>query len=279
MIYYINADTGNDSTGDGTSSLPWITISKAHTEATTGDTIICQSSTASYSFADQTFAKDLTFEGESLTPADQTFDGGSAVVGWNHAGYIINLYNLKFTGWGNTSKTLHNIIQVNDEIMTFQNCIWDGKLNTLLFYSIFTPQGGNESSNINVISCLLILDSGSTTNAPMINYGGSINSYINFISCTIYISGTGTQNYYFFTLGNGKGIVVLKNTIIYNVTARNIISAGASYLENSYSCVYNMTNAPAGTDNITTDPLFVDGANGNFNLRQTSPCLDTGTIL
>jgi hypothetical protein len=30
---------------------------------------------------------------------------------------------------------------------------------------------------------------------------------------------------------------------------------------------------------ITTDPLFVDAANSNFNLRPTSPCIDTGVII
>ena len=57
MIYYLNADTGDDSTGDGSSSTPWLTISKAHTEASSGDTIICQDSTAEYAFSTIIFTK------------------------------------------------------------------------------------------------------------------------------------------------------------------------------------------------------------------------------
>ena len=49
----------------------------------------------------------------------------------------------------------------------------------------------------------------------------------------------------------------------------------------SYNCHYNITSVPSGTGNITTDPLFVDAANGAFGLRNNgvdiiSPCIDTG---
>ena len=63
--YYLNADTGNNTTGTGTSALPWLTIAKAVTSSTTGDTIYCQNSTATYSWVLQDFVSGRTVTGQS----------------------------------------------------------------------------------------------------------------------------------------------------------------------------------------------------------------------
>ena len=40
----------------------------------------------------------------------------------------------------------------------------------------------------------------------------------------------------------------------------------------------NGFNTPEGTDLLEADPLFVDAANGNYNLSENSPCIDAGII-
>jgi len=40
----------------------------------------------------------------------------------------------------------------------------------------------------------------------------------------------------------------------------------------------SLDNATINTDNIDLDPQFLDVANGNFNLRPTSPCLNAGYL-
>ena len=95
--YYINADTGNDSTGDGSSGSPWLLLSKAHTEAASGDTIICQDSTATYAFTNQIFTKDLTVEGEQVDASGAVFDGNNAEVYWVHDSVDLILSKLTFT--------------------------------------------------------------------------------------------------------------------------------------------------------------------------------------
>ena len=49
----------------------------------------------------------------------------------------------------------------------------------------------------------------------------------------------------------------------------------------SHNCYNNnntdITGASKGTGALTTDPKFVDPANGDFRLKRTSPCIDAGT--
>jgi hypothetical protein len=42
----------------------------------------------------------------------------------------------------------------------------------------------------------------------------------------------------------------------------------------TYSC---LQGGYPGTGNISSDPLFVDAANGDYRLQSGSPCIDTGT--
>lgn len=43
-----------------------------------------------------------------------------------------------------------------------------------------------------------------------------------------------------------------------------------------YNCFFSAGNVPAGTGNISSDPLFVNAAGADFNLQGGSPCINTG---
>ena len=110
---YLNADTGNDLTGDGTEALPFETIAKGHTEAAEGDTIILQDSVASYLFATLTITKALIIEGEN--PETRVFNGKGAVVDaaftpirfWGFPGdKTVTIKNLTFTRLSNRFNSL-----------------------------------------------------------------------------------------------------------------------------------------------------------------------------
>ena len=79
MATYYISPSGNDTTGTGTSALPWLTISKAHTSAANGDTIILKTSTTTYDFSGLasgsvlSTTKTLTVQGESA-PALTAYD-------------------------------------------------------------------------------------------------------------------------------------------------------------------------------------------------------------
>ncbi len=81
------------------------------------------------------------------------------------------------------------------------------------------------------------------------------------------------------TTGSGSAILTnqsttrLFNSIVYFNTTNGSTNAqltGTTTLA-TYSCIQNTTT---GTGNITADPQFVNRAAGDFNLRDTSPCID-----
>lgn len=68
------------------------------------------------------------------------------------------------------------------------------------------------------------------------------------------------------------GSVTGYNNIIYFNTADANPNVNGTVSLNYSSCAQQLS----GTGNITGDPLFVNSYNGDFNLQQESPCIDTG---
>ena len=268
--YYLNADTG-DNANAGTSALPWETITYAHTTATDGDTIILQTATAVYSpFA--AFTKSLTFQGATTTPANHVISKGlSEYRPFDSAtsDITITYEYIKFTGIEQTSAGWIYAHSAGDQTVNITNCVID--LSAVSGAGNFIYSGSGGTLYINITSTSI---SKTNHNWSRIIFGNAAACVATFIACTLYID---EININFFSVSNTPYAITISNSIFYLGVSTAFGSIGTGVL--TTSCFYNATSIPAGTDNITTDPLFVDGANGNFNLRQTSPCLDTGTIL
>jgi len=67
------------------------------------------------------------------------------------------------------------------------------------------------------------------------------------------------------------------NSIIYNNNGyySNNIYLDFGYAEINY-CNTPMPDGATGSHNINTNPLFVDASNHDYNLQETSPCIDAG---
>ncbi len=82
---------------------------------------------------------------------------------------------------------------------------------------------------------------------------------------------------------NGRGFYSYGNTVAKNNIVTNSAQYGiyGSYSELSYNDVWNNNSnyeggAVAGEGSISQDPLYVDYANGDYNLEFFSPCVDAG---
>jgi hypothetical protein len=67
------------------------------------------------------------------------------------------------------------------------------------------------------------------------------------------------------------------NSILWGTTALEpIYNWDTSSCSATYSDIQFGISPYPGTGNINADPLFVDGAGGDFHLQQGSPCIDAG---
>lgn len=299
--YYINADTGNDTTGDGSIGNPWLTIAKAYTSSSTGDTIVLQDATAHYTVSSATRAG-RTYEGESDDASGAVIDGGGTQVSFTLTGYDTTYRNITFTNFLNTTACIFIIASLN--VFTFENCVFrDLQFAASYTFGLFGNSNGTTPwGTLNLVNCLFdnCYTAAVPTNGPFVGFRSSTSSTTLYVTgCTVYIPvppsgkyapdcfdssnpGYGTQNKHY------------KNTIFENVGGGtfNIESAlcyGNTAFTLRHCCRHNVgvgghPSYPAAaptdtTGTITSDPLLIDPANDNFNLQEASPCMDTGTLV
>jgi len=104
---------------------------------------------------------------------------------------------------------------------------------------------------------------------------------VNVFNNTFYTNAVGSAILNAQYTNHSIGRLTYKNNIYFtqNATPWNASSDNMPYVNSSTNCVFGYTSVPAGVKvTVTSDPLFVDPLNGNFNLRPTSPCIDAGTV-
>jgi len=120
-----------------------------------------------------------------------------------------------------------------------------------------------------------------TDNSISISYTGAANKPIfhNFTSVTmernsIYLGLTAITS---GTVTSALPSSGMKNNVWMSddTAACNLTLASAS----TFSCFHQIgsSNTSGGTDNVFSDPLFVDPANDDLRLRPSSPCINAGT--
>jgi len=284
--WYINADTGNDTTGDGSSGNPWLNVSKAHTMASSGDTIVCMDSTADYAFGNQTFTKNLTVTGQQDDASGARFYGAYTLRQWNTSPATVVLNVSKLTFYGSPRPTSYN-----NNISTHQ-----GIIDSCVFYDSSSTSAttaapgfvgtdilsGSEVNDLTISNCLFY---GMTGTNPTVT-GGHHTSGANdtgtflFEGNTIYIDGV--YSYATPTIVGvyswGSITPTFRNNIIYcAVDGVDFVRSGQAGLFTYYNnSTYNVGNVSTGSNNITTDPLLIDPKNANFKLRPGSPAFGIG---
>lgn len=258
-------------------ATPWLTPSKVNTSATTGDTVSIAAGTYT-SGMQVSFTKSFTWVGAGASTT--IFDWGGLTSnyfrfeGTSQTFSGIKFYNLSYNalyacpfmaGAGTVSTC------------TMTSCIIDTvAVNDLGGLSIGGLFGGyTVTFNTNLTNCLI---SNVTYNLASVGtclfHSRSSSSTVTMNKCTIYLPSTAkpivsiVQQGANLTLTGKNNIIYATPTIPWGTVGTNTIT---------YSDGYNISSFPANTGNITTDPLFVDVANGNYNLRPASPALDTGS--
>lgn len=283
--------TGNDTTGNGTISTPYLTITKSLSVGSAGDTCYCLDGT--YTMEELVVNKVFTITGSS--PSRVIFDGSIYVGREIQATDSCTISNIKFQNHTRDSYSAFITISGDNKNLTVSNCIFDNIIETPHPSAYGGIIGALETTvslglTITVNSCIFsnISTAGiaGTTNG-CIFFLGNAGTHITFIAKNNTVSISLIAGNWIRGIFSSWGPVVIdllsvQNNIFYNISGNTVyhFSAGVPVPNwESYNDWYLITYTPTGAGDITSDPLFVDAPNGNFNLRQTSPCLDTGVLI
>jgi len=171
--------------------------------------------------------------------------------------------NCAFTG--NVAATYAGGIYALGQQTTIRNCSIVGNIAA-------NSGGGFYGTNMTIRNCLI------ARNQATANIGGGIwanNSTME--SCTIVSNYAKVAGGGVYINGSGSSGT---NSVIYFNTTTNTDTSAANFTNTAgnsglnYSCVIP---AVAGTGNITNNPVLKDLAGGDYRLRMTSPCINTGT--
>lgn len=294
MAEYYISPTGDDSTGDGSQALPWQSIVQAKSASLLNDTIHLANGTYAFpdNIVDTAVFENRTWIGNMTDPSLVVIDGNGELHGIR-VGYTstytdirgVTFTNVYQDGQGYTFLKGYDSIGLQ---IDFTSCIF----HNLRLGHAFTRANGyipNARLPIKFISCVFY-DAFPMYAAGGGEWGGFFQAYSasiwqpQMINCTVYIDPTpsGCLNWQGI-FGGITNTGYVKNCIFLNGGyVSTLYRQNTSKLSNpSYSCIYGFADATPETGDgvIFDDPLFVDAANGNFNLRPTSPCINAGTLI
>lgn len=298
--FYFGGPTGND-TNDGSINSPWLNLQYAMLNSGPSDTLVVKQGTAIQTLDRSGPQKPdgRTIIGETGNPRDCILDFNNSVrFSWDQENGLTNTVR-GITIQNTTGAGRDPSIFTNGGTTNFINCI---------FRNVAGGHTGNKASDgnlfgrkdslggiINVTSCLFIdidcLINGQFNRETSLISGIDQVDY-NFTNCTVYNSPNparaGYNKMYSIIGGYNSSIDLdMKNMIFKNDWTSTMYYMRANGPSNDgisidYSCFDNIDDSidisiPIN-NNLFTDPLMVDPANENYNLRPTSPCIGTGTL-
>ncbi len=290
MASYYIATTGSDS-NTGTQASPWLTLAHAYANSASGDTI--NVAAGAYTWVSATMAS-RTIQGAGATTTIFDAGGSSGAAKWSIANMTVNDLTFRNNGGytGNSPAAFNGYGSTYTPI-TLNRCQFhDIALNS--GYGLIT---GNSNTNPNtcyfgltMTACLIYNISVSITGTPpLIHSGGQDGTgggtgFLSLTACTVYVTDSHiTTLYYTWAQSGGSNSgLTAKNSIIYcnNGGTMSLISGEVTTAVLSNTDHVNMTGPFTDNGgNINADPQFIDPTSANFNLRPTSPCIATGTLI
>lgn len=272
-------------------ATPWATIAKCNTSATSGDTISVAAGV--YTWLAQTFTKNFTIVGAGALTTIFDAGGVTANKAWS-AWSTLSISGITFRNNGIPATGATGIFGAGAAItsaISFSNCIFkslypydaEGTYSQGIFNNAGATASGGAVAQYTFNACLFCDFVSNGTGGYLFAAGGTAGgggSRAAFTNCSLYIDSTGyTKLSALCQLAQAAHTASFTNCAFKVVVSTPVSVIGSGTHTASYSAFSGFTVVPTGTGVITSDPLFVDAPNGNFNLRPTSPCIDTGTIV
>ena len=264
------------------SSTPWLTPGKVQTSATTGDTVSVASGTYTIG-AGITFTKNFTWN--AVSNGDAIFDFANVNYRIEFSSATQTFNGIKFyRGKHNPSYGAIFIhVAGNTYTHTFNDCIIDTMSLNSPIANLGGVFGDNNCTGVNFVfnRCLfkeITYDTSASGTALFAFRNADPTSGVQMNYCTTYLSSTAKPIEKIFNdaASTNKPVFSGKGNAFKSEAS---IAVGATSCTMTYSGAYNITSFPANTGNLTSsDPLFIDATNTNYNLRQLSPLIDLVVI-
>lgn len=290
MATYYIATTGDDTTGNGSFGNPWATIGKFNSVYASTDTlIIMPGTTYSFGSGNLTWTLAATIQSYNSDPTTTIITGGGNVRRWDTS-VALTIENLGFTAVKSAASVCIFQNAAPASAHTFTNCIFDtltieGASSSLFgnFLNAVSTNYGTVTAN----SCLFrninanggagdaIIGAGKTQLAFVL-YGNTFYTDV-AAADTLPILSWNTYT------GGVAFSIDMRNNIIFNANGTNkawyLNQDATSYTGSTNNLIRGYSSVPTLTNTLTSDPLFVDAAGGNFNLRPSSPAIGAGVVI
>ena len=206
---------------------------------------------------------DATIDGFTITRGDATpADGGGMSISGAVSPKIANCFFR-----GNSAQNGGGVAVGPNAIPTITNCIFKGNYAQDLGGGIYNLQ-----STVMITNCIFSI------NSALSDGGGGIanlNSILTITNCNFWGNATGTDGIDGDGVHNISSLSTITNCILWNGETSNpeIYDDSGSTSSVNYCDIEGVFS---GVGNINLDPLFVDPEHDNFNLTNSSPCIDSG---
>ena len=287
MATYYLSPTGSDS-NTGTLVSPWLTVPHAYANSANGDTFVCAAGI--FTFV-TTYLFNRNIVGASLVGGFPTtiFDGGGSSGSWQMGGDM-NINNIMFQNINNSTFVNFPILGYTNNIavagtlnltsVVIRNCI------PYAIYGAYNYGGiiGTFSVNgciFNLHNCLLYDIKQTGSGGIIFAFGSDTSETLNLYNTIIAI--IDTSNWANDIFSGGGLTIYIENSAIANFSGGIVYWAhGQTVTQSALTSAFYLLSAGGGgsavPSGITSDPLFLDPVNGDFNLQQNSPCRGAGTL-
>jgi parallel beta-helix repeat protein len=282
--------TGDDTTGDGTTGTPWLTIHKGLTSISAGDTLLIgdgtyeENSASGYLMVNQSFASVTTVRSESGSAAAVIVTNASG-TSYNTlistAGGKITFEDITFTMKVNTGdQGALRIARANT--IVFNRCIFRSLSGAALRYGLYiVDTGGLTITNVTCNDCTFTSTGGTNGNGCFVSKGAGTVSNIAFNNCT---GNAGNQS---LALTAGTNITVTGGTYT-NAGAIIAVSFGTDTDSSALTITGSITGATvssatshslligAGASNVTVTNCTVTGGDYGIVIKENAGTVVTG---
>ena len=262
---YVSND-GSDEEGDGSVSNPYFSIQKAIDESLGGETV---------QIANGTYIENIQWSStQGISLIGSSMD--STIIDGGGVGKVID----------NSDDTSHPIEISN---LTIQNGFTTGKgggislkmtgdiiLKNIRVNNNQANYGGGihieGTGTVSFVQTIVHIENAIISNNSATSSDGGIDLYGDFISSIIknstIVNNSSVNGGGGLDAGSPGNYAIIVNSIFWNNQPANTDGIVIPYFSN--------IDIPIGTNNIFTDPLFIDDDN-DFHLSNGSPCIDSGT--